>query len=109
MKLWFPYFLAIVFLHVLGLALLFMANNASFYAAASMAYMLGAKHAFDADHIACIDNTIRKLTQQGKNAYGVGFYFSMGHSSVVILMTIISAFAIAWAKEHTPMLEEIGG
>ncbi|AFI06281.1 HoxN/HupN/NixA family nickel/cobalt transporter [Helicobacter cetorum] len=109
MKLWLPYFLAIVFLHLLGFILLFMANNATFYAAASMAYMLGAKHAFDADHIACIDNTIRKLTQQGKNAYGVGFYFSMGHSSVVILMTTISAFAIAWAKEHTPMLEEVGG
>ncbi|BCZ18823.1 hypothetical protein NHP190012_04650 [Helicobacter sp. NHP19-012] len=70
---------------------------------------LGTKHAFDADHITCIDNTIRKLSQQKQNPMGVGFYFSMGHSSVVIVMTIITALALHWAKEHTPMLAQIGG
>ena len=48
-----------------------------------LAYTLGLRHAFDADHIAAIDNTVRKLLQQRKDPSGVGFYFSIGHSSVV--------------------------
>ncbi|MFC3846958.1 HoxN/HupN/NixA family nickel/cobalt transporter [Helicobacter baculiformis] len=109
MRLWLPYALVILFLHVLGLALLVIANQPSFYALAGGAYILGARHAFDADHIACIDNTVRKLTQQKENAMGVGFYFSLGHSSVVVLMTIATAFAAQWASEHTPMFKEVGG
>ncbi|CAM2901465.1 HoxN/HupN/NixA family nickel/cobalt transporter [Helicobacter felis] len=109
MRQWLPYVLIVIFLHVLGFALLFIANDPRFYATASFAYLFGAKHAFDADHIACIDNTVRKLSQQQENAMGVGFYFSLGHSSVVILMTIVSAFAVQWASQHTPMLKEIGG
>ncbi len=108
-RLWLPYALVILFLHVLGLALLVIANQPSFYALAGGAYILGARHAFDADHIACIDNTVRKLTQQKENAMGVGFYFSLGHSSVVVLMTIATAFAAQWASEHTPMFKEVGG
>ncbi|CCF80046.1 HoxN/HupN/NixA family nickel/cobalt transporter [Helicobacter bizzozeronii CCUG 35545] len=109
MRSWFPYALAIIFLHVLGLLLLFLSGDIKFYALASTAYMLGSRHAFDADHIACIDNTIRKLSQQKQNAMGVGFYFSMGHSSVVILATIVSVFAIHWMDTHTPALREVGG
>ncbi|WP_104749730.1 HoxN/HupN/NixA family nickel/cobalt transporter [Helicobacter cynogastricus] len=109
MRQWLPYALFIVLLHVLGLVLLLLANQSSFYALASGAYLLGARHAFDADHIACIDNTVRKLTQQKQNAMGVGFYFSLGHSSVVLLMIVVTAFAVHWASEHTPMLKEVGG
>ncbi|GMT38057.1 High-affinity nickel-transport protein NixA [Helicobacter bizzozeronii] len=109
MRSWFPYALAIIFLHVLGLLLLFLSGDIKFYALAGTAYMLGSRHAFDADHIACIDNTIRKLSQQKQNAMGVGFYFSMGHSSVVILATIVSVFAIHWMDTHTPALREVGG
>ncbi|BCZ16889.1 High-affinity nickel-transport protein NixA [Helicobacter sp. NHP19-003] len=109
MRLWLPYALAVLFLHILGLVLLVLAHNPVFYGAALTAYFLGTKHAFDADHIACIDNTIRKLSQQRQNPMGVGFYFSMGHSSVVIVMTIVTALALHWAKEHTPMLAQIGG
>lgn len=50
-----------------------------------LAYTLGLRHAFDADHIAAIDNTVRKLIQQQRNPLGVGFYFSIGHSTVVFL------------------------
>ncbi|WP_120948112.1 HoxN/HupN/NixA family nickel/cobalt transporter [Helicobacter mehlei] len=109
MRSWLPYALAIVFLHALGLLLLFLSGDIKFYALAGTAYMLGSRHAFDADHIACIDNTIRKLSQQKQNAMGVGFYFSMGHSSVVILATIVSVFAIRWMDTHTPALREVGG
>ncbi len=52
---------------------------------ALLAYSLGLRHAVDADHIAAIDNVTRKLMQDGKRPLGVGFMFSMGHSTVVIL------------------------
>ncbi len=50
------------------------------------AYTLGMRHAFDADHIACIDNTTRKLLADGKEPVSTGFWFSLGHSSVVFVM-----------------------
>jgi len=50
---------------------------------ALLAYAFGLRHAVDADHIAAIDNVTRKLMQQGKRPVGVGFFFSLGHSTVV--------------------------
>lgn len=64
-----------------------------------VAYTLGLRHAFDADHIAAIDNTVRKLIQQDKNPSGVGFYFSLGHSSVVFLMAVGTAVSVQWAHD----------
>jgi high-affinity nickel-transport protein len=58
------------------------------------AYMLGVRHAFDADHIAAIDNTTRKLMGQGRRPASVGFWFSLGHSSVVFALTLLLAFGI---------------
>lgn len=55
--------------------------------AALLAYGLGLRHAIDADHIAAIDNVTRKLMQEGKRPLGVGFFFSLGHSTVVVLAT----------------------
>jgi len=62
---------------------------------ALLAYTFGLRHAVDADHIAAIDNVTRKLMQQGQRPVGVGFFFSLGHSLVVILMSIGVAFAAA--------------
>jgi high-affinity nickel-transport protein len=59
-----------------------------------LAYTLGMRHAFDADHIAAIDNTTRKLVQEGKRPLGVGFFFSLGHSSVVFVLAILLNFGI---------------
>jgi nickel/cobalt transporter (NiCoT) family protein len=53
------------------------------------AYMLGVRHAFDADHIASIDNTTRKLVDEGKPAVSTGFWFSLGHSSVVFAASLL--------------------
>ena len=50
---------------------------------AFLAYTFGLRHAVDADHIAAIDNVTRKLMQEGKRPVGVGFFFSLGHSTVV--------------------------
>ena len=58
------------------------------------AYTLGMRHAFDADHIAAIDNTTRKLMGRGKRPLSVGFWFSLGHSSVVFVMVALLAFGV---------------
>jgi high-affinity nickel-transport protein len=57
------------------------------------AYTLGLRHAFDADHIAAIDNTTRKLMADGKRPLSVGFFFSLGHSTVVFVLALLLASA----------------
>ncbi len=57
------------------------------------AYTLGLRHAFDADHISAIDNTTRKLMAEGKRPLSVGFWFSLGHSSVVLAMGVALTLA----------------
>src|SRR3954452_5511991 len=55
---------------------------------------LGLRHAFDADHIAAIDNTTRKFMAEGKRPLSVGFFFSLGHSSVVFLLAVLLSFGL---------------
>src|SRR5206468_3913846 len=74
-----------------------------------LAYTLGLRHAFDADHIAAIDNTTRKFLQDGKRSLGTGFFFSLGHSSVVLLLCSSLAIAATTVKEHIPALQSWGG
>jgi nickel/cobalt transporter (NiCoT) family protein len=75
---------------------------------ALLAYSLGARHAVDADHIAAIDNVTRKLLQQGKRSVGVGLFFSLGHSTVVVLASIAIAFG-AGELQHVAGWRELGG
>lgn len=58
------------------------------------AWMLGVRHAFDADHIAAIDNATRKLMEDGKDATSVGFFFSLGHSTIVVALGLLVAFGV---------------
>jgi high-affinity nickel-transport protein len=58
------------------------------------AYTLGMRHAFDADHIAAIDNTTRKLMADGKRPVSVGFWFSLGHSSIVFALCVLLAAGV---------------
>jgi high-affinity nickel-transport protein len=58
------------------------------------AYMLGVRHAFDADHIASIDNTTRKLVGEGRSAVSTGFWFSLGHSSVVFAAALLLVLGV---------------
>ncbi|KRL01120.1 HoxN/HupN/NixA family nickel/cobalt transporter [Liquorilactobacillus capillatus] len=106
-----PYYSASACLHIVGIVLLLIAgfHSPSFWGMSFLAYSLGLRHAFDADHIAAIDNTVRKLVQQNKRTEGVGFYFSLGHSTVVFLMAIVVSISVKWAKVKLPFLEEIGG
>jgi len=58
------------------------------------AYTLGLRHAFDADHISAIDNTTRKLMSEGKRPLSVGFWFSLGHSTIVFVLAFLLAIGI---------------
>ena len=58
------------------------------------AYTLGLRHAFDADHISAIDNTTRKLMAEGKRPMSVGFFFSLGHSTIVFMLAFLFAIGI---------------
>ena len=76
---------------------------------ALLAYSFGLRHAVDADHIAAIDNVTRKLMQQGKTPIAVGTYFSLGHSTIVVLASFaIAATAMAF-KDDMAWFHETGG
>jgi high-affinity nickel-transport protein len=62
---------------------------------ALLAYVFGLRHAVDADHIAAIDNVTRKLMQEGRSPLGAGLFFSLGHSTVVIVMSVAVALTAA--------------
>ncbi|MBJ7354033.1 MAG: HoxN/HupN/NixA family nickel/cobalt transporter [Thermoleophilaceae bacterium] len=97
--------IAIVTLNVVGFGLLLaviapqhftLADGSVFGIGLGLtAYTLGMRHAFDADHIAAIDNTTRKLIGEGKDARSVGFFFSLGHSTVVALLGALVAIGIS--------------
>src|SRR5258708_7815552 len=61
---------------------------------ALLAYSLGLRHAVDADHIAAIDNVTRKLIQDGKRPITIGFFFALGHSTVVLIAACLIAFTV---------------
>ncbi len=75
----------------------------------SLAYFFGLRHAFDADHIAAIDNVTRKLRQDGQKSVGVGLFFSLGHSTVVLLLSIGVVVSVRLVSSHMHFLENIGG
>ena len=75
----------------------------------ALAYTLGLRHAFDADHIAAIDNTTRKLLQDGKRPLGLGFFFSLGHATIVLSLTAALAFATGMVGSKLPALRGVGG
>ena len=76
---------------------------------ALLAYSFGLRHAVDADHIAAIDNVTRKLMQQGQRPVGVGFYFSLGHASVVALAAVAVALAASELQTRFAAFREVGG
>ena len=77
-------------------ALIALAGRPTLLGTAFLAYVLGLRHAVDADHIATIDNVVRKLMQDGKRPYSVGLFFSLGHSlSIALAVAAIAATAFA--------------
>jgi nickel/cobalt transporter (NiCoT) family protein len=76
---------------------------------AFLAYTFGLRHAVDADHIAAIDNVTRKLMQEGKRPVAVGFFFSLGHSTVVVLASAVVALATGALQGRFESLKLAGG
>ena len=102
-------FLAV--LHVLGwgLYLRYAAQFPPLVGLGLVAYMFGLRHAFDADHIAAIDDTVRYMLQKGKKPLGLGFFFSLGHSTIVLCLAVAIAFAATAVRQELPQLKNIGG
>jgi high-affinity nickel-transport protein len=84
-------------------------DNAVLFGSAFLAYTFGLRHAVDADHIAAIDNSTRKLLQQGQRPVGIGLYFSLGHSAVVVLMAVAVGFATAEVTSRFEAFKAVGG
>jgi high-affinity nickel-transport protein len=76
---------------------------------ALLAYMFGLRHAFDADHIAAIDNVVRKLVQEKRAPHSVGFFFSFGHSSIVVIASVAIAATAAAMQARLDEFHDIGG
>ncbi|MGH7721601.1 MAG: HoxN/HupN/NixA family nickel/cobalt transporter [Candidatus Dormibacteria bacterium] len=111
------FYAVIAVLHVLGWGVLILFVVPSHFKALGIgvgltAYGFGLRHAFDADHISAIDNTTRKLLAEGKRPLGVGFFFSLGHSSIVVALAValtIAAKAVAGSIGNGSVTLTVGG
>jgi len=90
------------------LAWLMFRGSALLMGSAILAFSLGLRHAVDADHIAAIDNATRKLMQDGKRPVTVGLWFSLGHSSIVVLLSLLLVVMATGMKQQLDKLAAIG-
>ena len=109
----FAIYAILVGLNILAWALALIASvqlsDSKFIALGFLAYGLGLRHAVDADHISAIDNVTRKLMQDGKRPVAVGTFFSLGHSTVVVLLSVLLAAASLFVQRELPTFQAIGG
>jgi high-affinity nickel-transport protein len=76
---------------------------------AALAYSFGLRHAFDADHIAAIDNVTRKLMQEGRRPVAVGLFFSLGHSAIVVGLSVAIAVTATALQDRFDSFKSFGG
>jgi nickel/cobalt transporter (NiCoT) family protein len=102
---------AVAVLHLVGWGLFvyYSRANPALAGLGTLAYTFGLRHAFDADHIAAIDNTTRKFLQDGKRSLGVGFFFSLGHSTIVLSLVGALAVAARTVNSRIPSFQDWGG
>ena len=102
---------AVAALHLVGWGLFvyYSRANPALAGLGTLAYTFGLRHAFDADHIAAIDNTTRKFLQDGKRSLGVGFFFSLGHSTIVLSLVTGLAVAAKTVNSRIPSFQDWGG
>jgi nickel/cobalt transporter (NiCoT) family protein len=101
-------FLILANLAIWALALLVFSSSIFLLGLAVTAYTFGLRHAVDADHISAIDNVTRKLMQENKRPVAVGFFFSLGHSTIVVSLSVFIALTAA-AVRNFNNLSAIGG
>ena len=112
----------VLLLHIIGWGLFFYYNSNPEYhgltdskgvlvyaGAGALAYSFGLRHAFDADHIAAIDDTTRLMLAKGKKPLGVGLFFSLGHSTIVLALSVFVAIAAQKAVKFQEGFAETGG
>lgn len=101
----------IALLHIVGwgLFLYYSARHPALVGLGFVAYMFGLRHAFDADHIAAVDDTVRYMLQRGEKPLGIGFFFSLGHSTIVFVLAVVIIFAASVVKQDLPALQNVGG
>jgi len=92
-----------------GLFLYYSSHYPALVGLGFAAYMFGLRHAFDADHITAVDDTVRYMLQKGKRPLGIGFFFSLGHSTIVFSLAVAIIFAATAVKQSLPALQNIGG
>ncbi len=109
---------SIAALHVVGFGVFIAFVAPSHYkglgiGVAGLAYSLGLRHAFDADHISAIDNTTRKLMSEGKRPLSIGYWFSLGHSTVVVAIgvgiVVAEKTVYGAVSNHNSLLGQFGG
>ncbi|MDE1851738.1 MAG: HoxN/HupN/NixA family nickel/cobalt transporter [Candidatus Micrarchaeota archaeon] len=83
-------------------------GSAAIFGLGALAFTLGLRHGFDADHIAAIDNVTRKLMQEGKRPITVGTWFSLGHSTVVFLVVLLLVLLTSRIAHYMPYLSQLG-
>ncbi len=100
----------VAMLHVAGwgLYLYYAGSHPALVGLGFTAYMFGLRHAFDADHIAAIDDTVRFMLQRGQRPLGIGFFFSLGHSTIVLALAVGVAFAATAVRDHLPAWKDFG-
>ena len=98
-------------LHVLGWGLFvyYLADYPSLTGLGFAAYLLGLRHAFDADHIAAVDDTVRFMLHKGKQPLGIGFFFSLGHSTIVMGLAVAVILSASGVRQDLPFLQNVGG
>ena len=101
-------FIGILHLAGWGLYLHYAGSHPPLVGLGLAAYMFGLRHAFDADHIAAVDDTVRFMLQKDKRPLAVGFFFSLGHSTVVLALSIGIACAASVVKAGLPQLKLLG-
>jgi nickel/cobalt transporter (NiCoT) family protein len=101
--------LALANLVIWGIALLAFRSHWTLVGAGGTCFLFGLSHALDADHIAAIDNVTRKLMQERKRPLLVGLYFSLGHSTIVILLSVLIALTAGRIQTHFGSLAQVGG
>jgi len=92
-----------------GVALSQFAGRPALLGTALLAYIFGLRHAVDVDHIAAIDNVVRKQMQEGKRPHYVGLFFSLGHSTVVVLATLAIAAGATTLQSRFELFRDTGG
>ncbi len=106
----FGFFGFVGLLHVIGwgLFLIYAPHYPAMAGLGALAYIFGLRHAFDADHISAIDDTTRFLLQKGKKPLGVGFFFSLGHSTIVFGLALGLAVAAKAVESEIPKFQNYG-